>query len=179
MTITEKTTQKVFKCKESSIELMQLKGYELIKELFVDSSGFGLSNELALTASNFERECIALCKEYGSLTAKIISVGQFQVYIGLFKKTGKAKAKKIALNTYLIDNDNENYILYHKTKILEWKNDFVIIDNGGWYTRTTKERINLHLPKGVYINQKNFEWFINDLRDNTIKPFINKMQIAS
>tara|TARA_R100000654_G_scaffold3173_2_gene10982 strand:- start:142 stop:438 length:297 start_codon:yes stop_codon:yes gene_type:complete len=33
------------------------------------------------------------------------------------------------------------------------------ITNCGWFSKTTKERLN-GLPN-VYINQKNFEWFLN------------------
>lgn len=33
------------------------------------------------------------------------------------------------------------------------------VQNCGWFTRTTKERLNA-IP-GVYVNQKNFYWYLN------------------
>ena len=39
------------------------------------------------------------------------------------------------------------------------ENNELEICNGGWSSDTTKERLNG--LKGVYINQKNFEWFLN------------------
>ncbi len=54
--------------------------YELIDDLFVDNSGFGSEDESALTAEQFLWEV----KE--GLGYAIIGVGQFQVYVGVFKK---------------------------------------------------------------------------------------------
>jgi hypothetical protein len=54
-------------------------GYTFIKSYFVDSSGFGFSDELAMTFNAFIDE-IKPGYAYG-----IIDAGQFQVYIGEFK----------------------------------------------------------------------------------------------
>lgn len=56
------------------------KGYELIDQLFVDSSGFGSSSGLALTIDQF------LAKVKKGLGYAIIEQGQFQLYVGVFKK---------------------------------------------------------------------------------------------
>jgi hypothetical protein len=40
MKITKDNLQDVYKSQEMSIDLLELKGYELVDELFVDSSGF-------------------------------------------------------------------------------------------------------------------------------------------
>ncbi len=55
-------------------------GWTLIERLFVDNSGFGSPNEPALTAEQF----INKVKE--GFGYAIIEEGQFQVYIGVFKK---------------------------------------------------------------------------------------------
>jgi len=89
MRITKDNINDVFKAKKASVETMELKGFELIKELFADNSGLGASDELALTRNQFIKEVEQLVTENGSLTAKITSEGQFQVYVGLFKKTGQ------------------------------------------------------------------------------------------
>jgi hypothetical protein len=180
MRINENTTLKVYKCKMESIESMELKGYELIDELFVDSSGFGTDDEPALTAFNFERKVIELCKLHGTLTAKITNRGQFQVYVGLFKKVSKGIAKKLSgRNTYKIDYPTTDAIRFHDTDILVFESDHVTLNSGGYFTKTTKERMNTYLPDGVYINQKDFQWYINDSRDNSKKLFYDGITISN
>lgn len=56
------------------------KGWKLLKQYFVDSSGFGRTSEPALTAGQFQ-DNIKEGKGYA-----IIEAGQFQVYIGEFEK---------------------------------------------------------------------------------------------
>lgn len=75
----------VYKAKKANVESMQKRGYKLISELFVDNSGFGQPDELALTQEQFEAKLHDLILEHGTLTAKLTNVGQFQVYVGLFK----------------------------------------------------------------------------------------------
>lgn len=69
--------KEVFKCKKTSKDI---KGYELVQEFFVDNSGFGSESEPALTPAMFLRE-VKAGYYYG-----ITNIGQFQVYIGEFKK---------------------------------------------------------------------------------------------
>ena len=69
----------VFKC---PMKARRIKGYSLIKEYFVDNSGFGQEGEGALTA----REFLQKVKE--GMYYAIISCGQFQVYIGEYIKRG-------------------------------------------------------------------------------------------
>ena len=56
------------------------KGWELEEELFVDNSGWGREGEPALTLDQFTRKIKA---GYGYAT---IGHGQFQVWVGVFKK---------------------------------------------------------------------------------------------
>lgn len=55
-------------------------GWNLVDELFVDSSGFGQPGEAALTIEQF----------YGRIKAGygygVVDAGQFQVYVGVFEK---------------------------------------------------------------------------------------------
>ena len=55
-------------------------GYELVDKHFVDSSGFGRIGEAALTIDQFQG---LIKKNFGYA---IIEEGQFQLYIGEFKK---------------------------------------------------------------------------------------------
>lgn len=175
MRITLNNINDVFRVKQCSIDTMELKGYTLIKELFCDSSGLGASDELALTQDQFLKELTELLEEHEQLTAKITNVGQFQCYVGLFTKTGKNQMKKIDNNTYKIDTDNGYKIRLHDTNILEYKGSKIILDSGGFQTRTTKDRLNKYLPNDVYIYQKDFDWYLK--RDNKIIPFKDEMII--
>ena len=166
MIITENTINKVYRCKLASVDTMQLRGYELIDELFVDSSGWGLDSEPALTTSRFEKRLLELVREHGSLTAKITSQGQFQVYIGLFKKTGKSKIEKVSNNTYKIPTKEGYKIRLHDTDVIEFKDDQIILDTGGYYTHTTKKRMNEWLPSRYYVYQKDFSWYVKDTEKN-------------
>jgi hypothetical protein len=59
----------------------KVKGYKLLNEYFVDNSGWGTDREPALTFNQF------LNKVKAGLYYGITSIGQFQVYIGEYKKT--------------------------------------------------------------------------------------------
>lgn len=172
MKITLDTIDKVYQAGRADVETMELKGYELVKNLFVDSSGFGAPDEPALDQNQFKTEVEALLKEHGALTAKITDVGQFQVYLGLFKKTGKSISKRIANNTLLISYpDGRRAIRLHNTDILTEKNGRVVFDTGGYSTRTTHNRMSRYAPAGVYAFSRNFETYIsNNGRELAYKP---------
>ena len=161
MRINKDNLHKVYRAKACSVETMELLGYELVEELFVDSSGFGRDDELALTVSSFERELLRLINEYGTLTAKITRAGQFQVYVGLFTKTGTKRAKTIASNCYLItDDDGTRRVRLYETDILTDNRDGTLtVDNGGFATRTTHKRIMEF--SDLYANSKQWQTYIN------------------
>ena len=56
------------------------KGWELVERLFVDNYGFGDEHDSALTLQQF----ISKVKE--GFGYAIVEEGQFQIYIGVFKK---------------------------------------------------------------------------------------------
>jgi hypothetical protein len=176
--ITLSNLQDIYKCKQISQETAELKGYELIEELFVDSSGFGAPDEAAYTQPQFMRALERIIKDAdGKVYACITNAGQFQVYIGLFSKVSKSKGEKIANNTLRIENEDGYSIRLHDTNILTFKNGSVTLYSGGWQTKVTKERINAYLP-GFQIKQKNFEWtVVNTITGETI-PFEDGMTIS-
>lgn len=152
---------KVYKAERSSVETMELKGYELVAELFVDSSGFGAPDEPALTASQFDRELTSLLNTHGTLHAKITGAGQFQVYVGLFKKTRKSVVNRISTNvTERIMEDGTRVIRLYDTDILKIKGNEYQIFNGGFQTRTTSKWINTYLPANACVYQKSWDWYI-------------------
>lgn len=168
MKITLSNINDVYKAKKCSIETMELKGYKLIKNLFVDNSGFGAEDEPAYTQSQFIRELTELLNEYGQLTATITDVGQFQVYVGLFIRHSKPLCKRIGNNTLEVYNNagKRQFIRLHDTNIIEYKDNKIILNSEGYQTHTTKKRINNFLPKNVYLYQKNWQWYIEDTRND-------------
>lgn len=126
----------------------------------VDNSGWGSDNEYADTPRQFEQHLKRLLAQHGKLTAKITGAGQFQVYVGLFQKTSKSKAKRVANNTLKIDDGDGNYrIRLHDTDIVTFKDGVYYLNNGGWATRTTHARMNEFTPFHVY--SKNYETHVN------------------
>lgn len=177
--ITNATLDNVFKSPLIDVDTAKLRGYELIEELFCDSSGFGQESEPALTVNAFERRTRELINEHGTLYTGITGQGMFQVYVGFFKKTGKAVAKKVAHATYKSETATGYKIRYHATDIIEYDNGDIILRNGGYLTRTTKERINEYLPQGMYMSQKNYVWTVHDTRTQQNTPFVDGMRIIN
>ena len=179
MKITLNNLDDVFKSKLMSIETMELKGFELIDNLFVDSSGFGSDSEPALTVDSFRSQLTRIVKEHGAVYSTITNQGMFQVYVGLFKKTGATKMTKIGNNTYRVTLSDGYAIRLHDTDILTYRGNKVTLNNGGWYSKTTKERLNMWLPFGVTIQQRDFSWYVVDTRDNTEVPYSNGLTIEA
>ena len=163
MRITVNNLNDVFDSPKASIETMRLRGYELIKELFVDNSGMGQDDELAYTAKQFLKRLETIVKKHGTVYTTLTRTGQFQVYVGIFKHTGKKTTRKIANNTWEIleKNGKVKAIRFHDTNIITYlKNGKIRLNSGGWYTSTTKERINRFLPANYYLFQKSFIWYL-------------------
>lgn len=59
--------------------------FEEVETLFCDSSGFGSDHEPALTEKQAKNKVQELMDEHGTLFAGITGIGQFQVYVTLYK----------------------------------------------------------------------------------------------
>jgi hypothetical protein len=163
MRLNKNNWNKVFKAQPCSVQTMELLGYELVDELFTDSSGLGADDEPALSVNQFENRIQQLIAEHGTLTAKITGAGMFQVYVGLFKKTGKPLAKKIASNVLLINKDGKKIVRLYETDILtDNGNGTITVDDGGYATRTTLKRINEF--SNLWASSKQFETYINGVK---------------
>lgn len=84
-------------------------------------------------------------------------------------------SRKIANNTYLIRHDNYLALRYHSTEVVKFYPDnSIVLDNGGWFTSTTKERINMAIGNKLY--QSKGVWYIGNLRyQNGMKIQGNKI----
>jgi hypothetical protein len=144
------------------VEGKDVSGYKLVNEYFVDNSGFGAPDELAMMPSIF------LSKVKAGFYYAITGAGQFQVYIGEFEKKsikgkkalaeiGITSRKKIASNTYDITyTDERRVIRLHATDIITFKGEKMILNSGGYHTHTTKARLALFC--GIY--QKAGKWYV-------------------
>ncbi len=65
-------------------------------------------------------------------------------------------------NTEVVREGTIYYLKLFGNKIAAMRNGNLWISNAGWFSNTTKERLN-GLP-GVHINQKDWEWFLNGSR---------------
>ena len=68
------------------------------------------------------------------------------------------KSKKVDNNTYLIQNNDNIAIKLHNTEVIKFYPDKIVLNSGGWYTPTTKDRLNSF--SGYQINQESGIWHI-------------------
>ena len=85
------------------------------------------------------------------------------------------KAHKTAVFT---DDDNFTKVIYHSTKVVSFNSDTIVLNSGGYETKTTKDRMNqtaieYYLDYMVY--QKNYKWFV--VYDKKCYPFQDNMQL--
>ena len=71
----------------------------------------------------------------------------------------KGIGKKLAKATYLRKVGDNFVIRYHFTDVVTItpENEY-ILNSGGWYTKTTKDRMVTYAPVNVY--QKQYQWFV-------------------
>jgi hypothetical protein len=76
----------LFKAKDISGMDIASDEFEAVDTLFCDSSGFGSPREMALTKQQATDRTDALLEEHGELFAGLTGIGQFQVYVTLYKR---------------------------------------------------------------------------------------------
>lgn len=62
--------------------------FEEVETLFCDSSGFGRPSEPAMTKEQAIEAMERLIEEHGKLYSGLTGIGQFQVYVTLYKEVG-------------------------------------------------------------------------------------------
>ena len=69
-------------------------------------------------------------------------------------------------------------IVYHSTAVVQFDNDKIILNSGGWDTRTTKSRMNQASNQyglGFEVYQVNYSWYV-DYKGETI-PFADGLTL--
>lgn len=70
----------------------------------------------------------------------------------------------IAHNTRLVRRPGYIAVRHHYTDVVQyWPDGRITLSTGGWYSTTTKQRINQFSDAGVY--QQNWDWYLRDGRD--------------
>ena len=81
--------------------------------------------------------------------------------------------------SHYTDTKNVLRVVYHNTEVVKVKDSrYAVLNNGGWYTVTSKTRMNqasreYHLGFAVY--QENFNWYVKT--DNDLAPYFNGIVI--
>ena len=65
--------------------------------------------------------------------------------------------------TNIVNENNQLLVIHHNTVIIKHnlKDNIIHLNNGGWYSKTTKDRIHSYIKDfGYKLYQKNYQWFI-------------------
>ena len=90
------------------------------------------------------------------------------------------ESRKYANNTYWQRRGENIALKLHNTDIVTlYQNGDMTLNTGGWYTVTTKERINRVLPRVFYLNQEKGRWFISNRLDDATYVYMDGMRITS
>ena len=64
--------------------------------------------------------------------------------------------------TEVLTENGVTYVKYHNTRVVAFSENAITLDTGGWFTPTTKTRMNQTsgaFGLGFRVYQKNYEWF--------------------
>ena len=80
--------------------------------------------------------------------------------------------------TSVINDNNVLIVAYHNTPVVKVTDTEIILNTGGWYSATTKRRMNqasLSYGLGFAVSQVNFSWYV-DYKGEVI-PFEDNMKL--
>ena len=78
--------------------------------------------------------------------------------------------------TSIVQLEGLTSVVYHSTAVVQFNHDKIILNSGGWDTRTTKTRMNQASSQynlGFEVYQVNYSWYV-DYDGETI-PFADGM----
>ena len=83
-----------------------------------------------------------------------------------------------AHKTSIVQLEGLTSIVYHNTPVVQFNNEEIVLDSGGWDTRTTKTRMNQASNQyglGFEVYQVNYTWYV-EYKGETI-PFEDMMRL--
>ena len=81
------------------------------------------------------------------------------------------KIGKVATN--VVERDGCTSVIYHDTIVVEFTDDMVWLNNGTWWTATTKTRMNQasnQFGLGFSVSQVDHQWYVN-CPDGEVRQF--------
>lgn len=76
---------------------------------------------------------------------------------------GNRTKRKLGNNTDLVGGlDAVHVRLYETSVVIHWADGTFSLDDGGYRTVTTKDRINQTIPHGYRVYQRDNEWYVSD-----------------
>ena len=80
--------------------------------------------------------------------------------------------------TSIVQLEGLTSVVYHNTPVVQFNNEEIVLDSGGWDTRTTKTRMNQASNQyglGFEVHQVNYTWYV-EYKGETI-PFEDMMRL--
>ena len=80
--------------------------------------------------------------------------------------------------TSVVNDNSVTMVCYHSTPVVKITDTDIILNAGGWYTATTKRRMNQASKSyglGFAVYQVNFSWYV-DYKGDTI-PYEDNMKL--
>jgi len=68
--------------------------------------------------------------------------------------------RKGAYRDVIVTFDDVTVVYYHQNPVVIKSDNQIKISSCGYKTKTTKERINDHLPSGFYVRQEDYTWYL-------------------
>jgi hypothetical protein len=98
--------------------------------------------------------------------------------VGLVHGKTKRSFRKIGNNTIgrILDDSSVGIMLYDTYVVKIHPDDSYTLNSGGFYSNTTKNRINDYSPIKVFQNKG--DWFIWSPKDKSCFPFQNGMRVS-
>ena len=85
------------------------------------------------------------------------------------KKLSEGRKKKLASHTYIRKDLDAVIIRFHDTNILKFDSNGVVLDSGGWQTKTTMKRMNAFLSgSGMIVGSESLIWYVTDRKDRWV-----------
>lgn len=95
---------------------------------------------------------------------------------------------KNKLYTKVFERNGYNIVKFHSTEIVQWNDDEIILNTGGWESVTTKQRMNQTASERLLnyqVFQRDFQWYViwngvqYPFQGNTIRLDRNTGYLAS
>lgn len=111
----------------------------------------------------------------------MIAPSRDSIILAIMKGHKMAQTQTIGRHATKVKTENGwTFVTYHATTVIRFNYEHIILDSGGWQTLTTKNRMNQasnQFGLGIYVYQKDFNWFVHIETTGERLPFKDGMTI--